>query len=926
MAVSEMPLIDAALMAIEEINQAGGILHRPIHPVIGNGASSPTGFTAQARYLMHEQRVTTLFGCWSSDTRKALLPLLEEANGLLWYPLQHEGLEASRNIFYTGSCPNQKIEPAVDWFTQHRGSQFYLLGSDDVFPRTIHKIIRSRLVQQGGRVVGDRYLPVGTLDFQDIIEEIQRSKPAVVFNTLSGESNLAFYRQFYEAGITAEKLPILSVNFSETDLNFLGAAAIGHYAVWNYFQSLETSANQAFVQRFKARHGLARVTSDPIETAYSQVYLWKEAVEAAQSFDVDEVRVAAYGESFAGPGGVLTLEPNHHAWKYCRIGCVQPDGQFKIVYNSPDPIKPLPWLGVEESEFSGAAAVIDMLAEVSQTVQKNWVIEQKSKILEETTRLLEAEITERQRAEQEVRLLLSISQVINQAPNLESALKCALQQLCQVTGWPYGELWWPNAAVTQLKCSPIWHLEENRLTPEQGGALKQFRCYTEQTTFEIDEGFLGQVWQTGRARWSRQFGLYGAVGVPILSPQAVGLMGEGETEAIASSTGKPKVLAILVFLLPELREQSKRLIKLISAVAAQLGTVVQQKKAEEALRHKNEQLAKTLRQLKATQNELVLSEKMAALGQLVAGVAHEINTPLGAICSSVEYISDFLAQDLEKLPDFFHALSDQRRQLFIELIQKLRRPEPFLSNRERRQVRRKLTKKLEDQGIAEAHGLADLLIDLGIYEQPDLFLPILQEEADGQEFLEMMQCILGLYGSSRDIALAAERASKVVFALKTYSHYDHTGTQIEVNVLDGLEAVLTLYQNKFKSGVELVRNYGDDLPMLLCYPDELTQVWTNLIHNALQAMNGKGRLLLEVRNLRHAIEVCVTDSGCGIPEEVRQHIFKPFFTTKPPGEGSGLGLDIVRKIIEKHCGTIAIDSIPGRTTFAVTLPLTAEQI
>jgi urea ABC transporter urea binding protein len=403
MAISESSLVDAELMAIAEINQTGGVLGKLIEPVIEDGASSPAEFERKARLLI-ASGINNIFGCWTSVSRKAVKPILEELNALLWYPVQYEGLECSQNIFYTGCCPNQQVEPAVTWLLRNNRKRFYLLGSDYVFPRTANKLIKAQLKQYGsdeqeGIIVGEEYVPLGVQDFTEAIIKIQLARPDIVFNTLNGDSNLAFYRQFKDAGIAAQELPIMAVSVAEAELQRMGDAAVGHYASWTYFQSLDTPNNRTFVENFQHRYGANRVTSDPIEAAYTQVYLWKQAVEKAQSFEVEQVRLSAYGQSFEAPGGLVKIEQNHNIWKECKIGQILPNGQFKIVFGSDSLIKPLPWLGVEEVEFSRSAVVMDMLAEITQEIQYSWKLEQKSRELEAATAQLQTEIAEHKQTE-----------------------------------------------------------------------------------------------------------------------------------------------------------------------------------------------------------------------------------------------------------------------------------------------------------------------------------------------------------------------------------------------------------------------------------------------------------------------------------------------------------------------------------------------
>ncbi|HIK33985.1 MAG TPA: GHKL domain-containing protein [Oscillatoriales cyanobacterium M59_W2019_021] len=344
---------------------------------------------------------------------------------------------------------------------------------------------------------------------------------------------------------------------------------------------------------------------------------------------------------------------------------------------------------------------------------------------------------------------------------------------------------------------------------------------------------------------------------------------------------------------------------------------------EVRVKERTQELQNTLDRLKATQDELVQSEKMAALGQLVAGVAHEINTPLGAINSSVRNLSNFWKDYLEKLPEFFRNLSDDRQSDFLSLIQKSSQQDANLSTREQRKIKRELTEKLKVAQVPNATAIANTLVSIGVHNDLEKLLPLLKD-VNSQTILKTAYQFANVQTSTKTIVTAAERAGKIVFALKTYARYDRTGQKTKANIIEGIETILTLYQNQLKHGVEVVRNFDSSLPKISCYPDELNQVWTNLIHNALQAMDNKGKLVIDACQTDGKIEVSITDSGAGISPEVLPKIFQPFFTTKPPGEGSGLGLDIVRKIIEKHQGTIEVDSVPGKTKFTVSLPINLE--
>ncbi len=362
----------------------------------------------------------------------------------------------------------------------------------------------------------------------------------------------------------------------------------------------------------------------------------------------------------------------------------------------------------------------------------------------------------------------------------------------------------------------------------------------------------------------------------------------------------------------------------VEEVLARVETHLNLCRLQNKLQEKNQDLATTLAQLQTTQNELIQSEKMAALGQLIAGIAHEINTPLGAIRSSVENISDFLTTSIEKLPAFFQSLSPERNQDFLALLQRSNAnvQQNVLSSREKRQIKRTLTEQLTAYGVQDSDTLATILLGIGVLDNLEVFRALIEAE-DNTAIFQNAYDIASLQRSTRTIVTASDRAAKVIFALKTYAHQDSSGERAIANLTDGLETVLTLYQSQIKMGVDVIRSY-QSIPAISCYPDELNQVWTNLIHNALQAMKNKGTLAIGVTQKGNLIVISIIDSGSGIPPEIQSEIFNPFFTTKPPGEGSGLGLDIVQKIINKHHGTIAVESVPGQTKFTVSLPIEPE--
>jgi len=386
-------------------------------------------------------------------------------------------------------------------------------------------------------------------------------------------------------------------------------------------------------------------------------------------------------------------------------------------------------------------------------------------------------------------------------------------------------------------------------------------------------------------------------------------------------------------------------LRLLTTIAANVGVAIEKahlfeetKQAREIAEATAQELSQTLAHLRATQSQLVESEKMAALGHLIAGIAHEINTPLGAIGASIGNIADDLGELVKRMPQMFQQILPEQQQDFFALIDRASQHRHTLTSREERQLRRSLRRELEDQDINEADFIAEILVDMGIHDDIEAYLPLLRSE-NVIFILQAAQNLVNPQTSSQTIQMAVDRASKVVFALKRYAHQDASGQMIEANIIDGIEDVLTLYHSHLKRGVEVTKHY-DDIPQIYCQPDELNQVWTNLIHNALQAMDYRGNLGIEVRRLENGdkslgdeqsptlqsatanyLAVSITDSGAGIPDEIKDRIFNAFFTTKAAGEGSGLGLDIVRKIVEQHGGMIDFSSQPGRTTFRVLLPI-----
>jgi len=361
MAISETSLKDVALMTIEEINEKGGILGRKIEPVIVDPASDWPLFAEKAKELITREKVAAVFGCWTSVSRKSVLPVFEELNGLLFYPVQYEGEESSWNVFYTGAAPNQQAIPAVEYLMSKEGGgakRFVLLGTDYVYPRTTNKILQYFLKSKGVAEadIMEKYTPFGHSDYQTIVADIKRfsqGKPTAVISTINGDSNVPFYKELANQGLKAEDVPVVAFSVGEEELRGIDAAPlVGHLAAWNYFQSIDTPENKAFVAKWNAYvkkanlpGGDKRVTNDPMEATYIGIHMWAQAVEQAHSTDIDAVRQAIGYQKFRSPSGfdIPMDAKNHHLHKPVYIGEIKPDGQFQIVWKTDGPIRAEAW-------------------------------------------------------------------------------------------------------------------------------------------------------------------------------------------------------------------------------------------------------------------------------------------------------------------------------------------------------------------------------------------------------------------------------------------------------------------------------------------------------------------------------------------------------------------------------------------------------
>ena len=362
MAISETALKNVALMTIEEINAGGGVLGKKLEPVVVDPASNWPLFAERARQLLAQDKVAAVFGCWTSVSRKSVLPVFKELNGLLFYPVQYEGEELEKNVFYTGAAPNQQAIPAVEYLMSEEGGgakRFVLLGTDYVYPRTTNKILRAFLKSKGvsDADILEEYTPFGHADYQTIIARIKQfaaeGKKTAVVSTINGDSNVPFYKELGNAGLKATDVPVVAFSVGEEELRGVDTKPlVGHLAAWNYFMSVDNAENKAFIEKYRAwakKNNVPNadtvVTNDPMEATYVGLHMWKQAVEKAGSTDVDKVIAAMGGQTFKAPSGfTLTMDAtNHHLHKPVLIGEVRDDGQFDVVWQTQQPIRAQPW-------------------------------------------------------------------------------------------------------------------------------------------------------------------------------------------------------------------------------------------------------------------------------------------------------------------------------------------------------------------------------------------------------------------------------------------------------------------------------------------------------------------------------------------------------------------------------------------------------
>lgn len=343
MAISEKPMVDALLLAVDDVNNNGGVLGKKIKPIVIDGMSDPAIFIAEVERLITEEEVSAVFACWTSRCRKAIKPIVEKHDSLLFYSVQFEGLETSDNIIYFGSAPNQHLIPGLDWMLQNIGSPLYLVGSDTIFPRSANKIIRNMVYMKEERLVGERYVPLGGIDMRRVISDIKDKKPVGIINTINGDSNKAFFKALADNGL--DDIPVMSFSIGEREVEKIGKQYLkNHYVTVNYMESIPSQENLTFIRSFQDKYGENKAVGGAMISAYSAVKLWAKTVNESKTMDSSHVRKAMSNKSIHGPSGVISVEPKSgYIWQTVHVGKIQANGSILAIWNSKKPIRPKPF-------------------------------------------------------------------------------------------------------------------------------------------------------------------------------------------------------------------------------------------------------------------------------------------------------------------------------------------------------------------------------------------------------------------------------------------------------------------------------------------------------------------------------------------------------------------------------------------------------
>jgi urea ABC transporter urea binding protein len=908
MASDEKHLAAAAQMAIDEVNESGGVLGKQVEVVLRDGASDPAVFADKARELLSQEDIVTIFGCWTSSSRKAVKPIVEEYNSLLWYPVQYEGLEQSANIIYTGSCLNQQISPAVDWALAQGKRRCFLVGSDYVYPRTANSLIRTLFSQEDRSVLGERYVPLGSHDFAEVAGAIAKARPDIVFNTINGDGNLAFFREYERVVGNAGGCPTMSFSFSETELLGVVREGGGHYACWSYFQTLDTPENNRFFKKYTRRFGSQAVVSDPIATAYTQVYLWKQAVERANSFGARDVVSNSAGCSVTGPGGVMELQSNHHVSKHALIGQANPEGQFDVIWSSQSPIEPKPWLGVEDIQLPTRNLIVAALSQYPEVVHLNVTLEnrvrQRTAELEqanESLRLDHARQADEQNdrlieSERLRRMLLSILEDREQAEEAMRQSEDKYRRLAESTEailWEYdisSDRW----TYVAPQCERILGYQ-----PEEWTNLQFWVDHIHQEDRDSTTKYCADCTARGESH-EFEYRFQKKDGNVIWLRDVVTVITRDELP-VAMRGFKVDITA------RKLAEEDRE--RLMTAIG-QAAEVVVITDAKGTIQYVNpaferitgytpeEAVGQNPRILKSGEHDEIFYREM--WDTLIGGQPWSgrfINKKKDGTLYTEEAVISPVVNASGTTVNYVAVKRDITEEIKMES-----------------QYRQ--AQKMEAVGRLAAGVAHDfnnqLQVILGYCDM------LMMDRQPGDP----------LWDPIVQVRQAADRARSTTSHLLAFSRRQLLEPEL-VDVAELLHDMEKPVGRMIGEDVKLVIAVPPGVRPLLIDKSGLHQAIMNLAVNARDAMSDGGKLVIQSSNVTidhaHAADfpeaqpgdyvlLEVIDSGVGMDAETLEHLFEPFFTTKEQGKGTGLGMPMVQGFVGQSEGFIRIDSQPGKGT------------
>ncbi|WP_321404457.1 transporter substrate-binding protein [Maridesulfovibrio sp.] len=903
MASSERMLIDAALLAVNEINARGGLLGRQVRPYVGERLEEAADFGLEAEKLICNRGVRSLFGCWTSASRKKVKPVVEQEGSLLWYPVQYEGLEQSSNIVYTGSCMNQQIVPMIRWALSMGRKRIALIGSDYVFPRTANKLIASMLTKTDAAIVHESYHPLNCSDFHPVFDALSESRPDLIINSINGYGNISFFEQLQSFPSLTQPDLICSLSCCEILFSMLSYRPKGLLACWGYFQSLDTPANKLFLSKLEGID--YRISSDPLATAYSQVLLWASIVDRIGSCDPADILANLSGSAIDSPLGWLEIQANHHVSRSGYIGRYNESGQFDILWQSEKPIAPLPWLGVENADIPFKELVIQILSQVPEdvTLRSNLEAEIVSR------KKLATELAESERKFKEIAKASPVGIIITDTYGNVQYANCRAVEMCSTTfdqmkkrGWTHF-LEMKDKLLIFQKWFNAETLTENRL---------EFRIKRKE---ETDIWVLGQIVKMGNTQ-SEMSGF-------IITLTDINPIKEAELDhKLLSAVIDQAAEAILITDTSGIITYVNPAFETISGYSAKdvVGhnpSIIKSNEHEDSfyanmwesinrgqvwkgqivnlgkngsrftqdtiiapVRNDNGKIvnfvsvARDISQQLVIEAQLRQAQKLESIGELAAGIAHEINTPTQYVTTNVKFLEDSYPEILETL-DRLNTIRNMGSENYS-------------------------------------------------WEKVESIVADMMDEEDLKFLAE------DIPNAIKESTEGLRRIADIVKSVKQLAHPGET--QKSYHDLNGIiyDAV-TVSTNEWKYVAEVEMELDENLPPLYCLKGEMGQVILNLIINSAHAIEqssghdktDKGLILVKNYTEEDSIILKIKDTGCGMPEHVMKKAFDPFFTTKQIGKGTGQGLAIAYNVIVNiHNGSIVLDSKEGvGTTVTMTLPI-----